>query len=136
MSQIPHVAIDLKALRAKEADGRRPMGLSERVLEQGRFIRSLSGAEYVLVPRTWWQQQLAAANAHRDSSTRRPRRGLPGPGTALTWLIKLFTLGFVRPCTGCRSRARRLDRFGWRGLFYGALGVPGFVDRRWERLRD
>ena len=136
MSQTPYVAIDLAALRAKEADGRRPVGLSERVLGQGRFIRSRSGAEYVRVPRTWWRQQLAASNAHRSSSTRRKRRWLPGPGATIATVIKFITFGLVRPCAGCRSRARRLDRLGWRGLFYGALGLLGFADRRWERVRQ
>ena len=55
----------------------------------------------------------------RDSlaSGRAPRTGrLMPPGTWLVNAIALITIGLVRPCTGCKSRARAMDRAGWKGL--------------------
>lgn len=39
-----------------------------------------------------------------------------GPGTTAARIISVVSFGLLRPCTTCRSRARRLDRLGWRGL--------------------
>ena len=44
------------------------------------------------------------------------RAGLLPPGTWLAMLVQVVTFGWVRPCTSCKSRARAMDRGGWRGL--------------------
>lgn len=44
------------------------------------------------------------------------RKTAGGPGTVLAWLIRILTLGLVRPCTTCKSRIRRMDQMGWWGV--------------------
>jgi len=35
-------------------------------------------------------------------------------GDWLAWIIKRVTFGRVKPCTGCRTRAAAMNRWGWR----------------------
>ena len=130
--------LDIDDVRRKERRGRVPAGTVDALIERATRIEFGHGKPAYEVDRIWWHEQTGAHSQRRLRTRRRRHRRIviPGPGTALAWLIKLITLGFVHPCTGCHSRARRLDRLGWRGLFYGALSVLGFVDRRWEAFRS
>ena len=49
----------------------------------------------------------------RPAPTPKPRPSLARPGDWLASLIYVFTLGAVRPCTTCRTRAAKLNRAGW-----------------------
>ena len=82
-------------------------------------------------------QRIAEAHRRRQSEGPQLRRPFPGPGTCLARAIRVLSLGLLRsrPGCGCKARQERLDRLGWRGLFYGAMGLLGFVDRRWEAFR-
>ena len=129
--------LDIEDVRRKERRGRVPSGTADALVERATRIEFPRGRPAYEVDRAWWHEQIGA-RSQRQRHARRRRRGrivVPGPGTMLAWLIRFATLGFIQPCTGCRSRARRLDRLGWRGLFYGALGLLGIVDTRWEALR-
>ncbi len=50
----------------------------------------------------------------KPAPARRPR--IMPPGTWLTAAIMVMTVGFVRPCARCKSRASLMDRAGWRGV--------------------
>ena len=59
------------------------------------------------------QKNIVAAHGPRPALT--VARLLP-PGTWLAMLIQVATFGYVRPCAGCKSRARKMDAAGWRWL--------------------
>lgn len=40
-----------------------------------------------------------------------------GPGAALALVIRVITLGLLKPCGPCDCRRKKLDRLGWRGLW-------------------
>jgi hypothetical protein len=44
------------------------------------------------------------------------RKRVMPPGSWLTMAIMVMTVGFVRPCARCKSRASLMDRAGWRGV--------------------
>ena len=129
--------LDIDDVRRKERRGRVQAGTVDALIARAKRIEFPRGEPAYAVDRDWWHEQTSAHPQRRLRTRRRRRRRItiPGPGTTLAWLIRLVTLGLVRPCTGCRSRARRLDHLGWRGMFCGALGPLGIVDKRRDTLR-
>ena len=64
------------------------------------------------------ERQETSHEASKMADTDTPKHRLAPPGTWLASLIFVVTLGRIRPCTACKSRARAMDQAGWSGLIH------------------
>lgn len=68
------------------------------------------------------KKKTAAAAADPTPQTR-----IAPPGQWLAAAVFVTSLGFIRPCTACKSRAAAMDQAGWLGL--PRLGIRWIIER-------